>query len=99
MKQNIWMCNGAYMLYTSCLFPISGLYTDTHVLALMYGGEMSLWYHKALEEKIFTENNTQPFNAHATALSLLRAYLEAVNGPLIGKGWATERAEEILEEL
>ncbi|XP_064605262.1 RAB7A-interacting MON1-CCZ1 complex subunit 1-like [Liolophura sinensis] len=72
----------------------SGLFSDVHVLALMYCGEMCFWYHTYAKSATATD-----FDAKSTGVKLLRDYINAVKGPLSGKGWNCDRAEQLLKVL
>ncbi|XP_048256402.1 RAB7A-interacting MON1-CCZ1 complex subunit 1-like isoform X1 [Haliotis rufescens] len=72
----------------------SGIYSDTHLLALMYAGEMCYWFVKGQKEEGF--ESMADFQAKDTGTRLLKSYIEAIKGPLQGAGWNTDRAQQIL---
>lgn len=87
-----------------------GLFSDTHVLALMYAGEMCFWLHKWVRRCESNPGNDSAsassnedespqslkFDARSIGVELLTRYREAVNGPLKSAGWSADKAEEIL---
>ncbi|XP_076353474.1 RAB7A-interacting MON1-CCZ1 complex subunit 1-like isoform X1 [Tachypleus tridentatus] len=78
-----------------------GIFSDTHMLALMYGAEMCYWY--VYYTKMW--NNTEDTivqNASTlqhTGVELLQLYVKMVEGPLNGLGWNCDRARELLDYL
>ncbi|KAK7100190.1 RAB7A-interacting MON1-CCZ1 complex subunit 1-like [Littorina saxatilis] len=84
-----------------------GVYSDTHLLAMMYAGEMCYWYQQAVDKKLFSPDtpgspgtgDSDAFNAKTQGLRYLDRYLSAVKGPLKGQDWNTSRAEEIVKFL
>ncbi|XP_074641302.1 RAB7A-interacting MON1-CCZ1 complex subunit 1-like [Tubulanus polymorphus] len=66
-----------------------GIFSDTHVLALMYGGEMCYWFFEQSPASM-------EFNCQQIGQILLQKYIDLVNGPLKGKGWNSSRANELL---
>ncbi|XP_041360112.1 UPF0600 protein C5orf51 homolog [Gigantopelta aegis] len=72
----------------------SGIYTDTHLLALMYCGEMCYWYVQAVRDGLF--DLSPEFAVKDIGSRVLKSYIKAVQGPLKGAGWTCDRAEELL---
>ena len=79
------------------MFSSPGLFSDTHVLALIYGGELCSWYHRwsTPEDRLKYKWETY----RETGETLLKCYLNACNGPLKGTGWSTSQAEKLLKCL
>ena len=77
------------------MFP--GVYSDTHVLALMYAGEMCHWFETMATAQILSHYVT--FDPYLTGTHMLRTYIDVVIGPLKGQGWSTQRAQDLLTLL
>ena len=75
-----------------------GAYSDTHVIAMMYAGEMCYWYckHSTLSN---TNPNGESFNASVVGRNMLTTYLNVIQGPLKGQGWQVDKARELLVAL
>lgn len=79
-----------------------GVYSDVHLLAMMYAAEMCYWYQQAMDKGCFTSgpvSEGRSFKARQKGLCYLENYLSTVRGPLKGQGWSTSRAEEIMQYL
>lgn len=74
----------------------NGIFSDCHMLALMYAGEMCYWYTEHTKEDFYSLSLE---NAKIMGQSFLQKYCSAVNGPLKGKGWNTEKAYELLDRF
>lgn len=73
---------------------LKGVYTDTHVLALMYAGELCHWFETLATSQLAT--NHDDFDPYTTGTHMLRTYIDVVIGPLKGQGWSTQRAQDLL---
>ena len=61
---------------------------------------MSYWYLKHLPaETEGGSTSTDVFSPKETGHKMLLTYINAVRGPLRGKGWTCDRAEELMKEL
>uniref|UniRef100_A0A674DI19 Rab7a interacting mon1-ccz1 complex subunit 1 n=1 Tax=Salmo trutta TaxID=8032 RepID=A0A674DI19_SALTR len=67
-------------------FLAEGIFSDTHMLMMMYIGEMCFWAVKY--EDCSVDIGTQ----------ILHKYVLVCDAPLQGQGWNTENAKEILTE-
>lgn len=101
LNLHVELCSNVHMLISPYLWSrrnelsgFLGLFSDVHVLALMYCGEMCFWYHTYAKSSTATE-----FDAKSTGVKLLRDYINAVKGPLSGKGWNCDRAEQLIKVL
>ncbi|XP_076462823.1 RAB7A-interacting MON1-CCZ1 complex subunit 1-like [Babylonia areolata] len=76
-----------------------GVYSDTHLLAMMYAAELCYWHQQAVDQGRFSPGSGEPsaFSARRQGLRHLQSYLAAVQGPLRGQGWNTDRAEEFVQ--
>ena len=79
------------------LVVTSGVYSDTHLLAMMYAAELCFWHQQAVDKGMFSQDagDSNALHARLQGLHHLDRYLGAVNGPLKGQDWTTSRAEEI----
>ncbi|XP_029574759.1 UPF0600 protein C5orf51 homolog [Salmo trutta] len=68
-------------------FLAEGIFSDTHMLMMMYIGEMCFWAVKY--EDCSVDIGTQ----------ILHKYVLVCDAPLQGQGWNTENAKEILSIL
>jgi len=75
-----------------------GLFSDTHVLALMYAGEMCYWIVKWVDDTDSASASSPfaSFSFRSLGIELLTRYKEAVTGPLKSAGWSHEKAQHIL---
>lgn len=74
-----------------------GIYSDTHLLAMMYTGELCYWYAQLKHNHKI--NPTPAVDEKRIGIKYLQDYLKAVKGPLSVQGWSTERAEQLLDYL
>ncbi|XP_067401677.1 RAB7A-interacting MON1-CCZ1 complex subunit 1 isoform X1 [Emydura macquarii macquarii] len=88
-----------------------GIFSDTHVLAMMYSGEMCYWGLKHCgEEKLGShemdsESNTELYCSSDSAVldfrevgeKMLMKYVAVCEGPLKGQDWNTTNAKLILD--
>ena len=77
------------------LSSLIGIYSDTHLLGLMYAGEMCYWHVKHQDPQ---QDNTQ-FNARDTGRKILNLYIDTVKEYMTGRGWNCDRAEQLLAEI
>lgn len=76
---------------------IPGIYTDTHLLAMMYAGELCYWLRQL--KVMHRLHPTPAVEDGKIGIKYLQDYLKVVKGPLSVQGWSTERAEQLLEYL
>lgn len=69
-----------------------GIFSDTHLLSMMYAGEMCYWYCQLQGE------TTLDFNAKVIGQDLLSKYIKIVKSPSM-IGWTLDKAEEFLKFL
>uniref|UniRef100_A0A7M4FFW0 RAB7A interacting MON1-CCZ1 complex subunit 1 n=1 Tax=Crocodylus porosus TaxID=8502 RepID=A0A7M4FFW0_CROPO len=88
-----------------------GIFSDTHLLAMMYSGEMCYWGLKYCEEgkqeshKTNLESNSESlYCSHSAVLDfreqgekILMTYVAVCEGPLKGQKWNTATAKQILD--
>lgn len=83
----------------STWFP-SGIFSDTHLLTMMYIGEMCFWAVKYEDcSADSTERKEDSLQFRDIGTQILNKYVLACEGPLQGQGWNTENAKEILSIL
>lgn len=78
----------------------TGIFSDTHLLTMMYIGEMCFWavkYEDCSAETMDRKDDRLQFRDIGT--QILNKYVLACEGPLQGQGWNTENAKEILSIL
>lgn len=81
-------------------FAIAGIFSDTHLLAMIYAGEMCYWYSCAQERGLFRQDDQHDsFTARHRGLKHLNSYLCAVKGPLKTLNWNAEKAEHYVSYL
>lgn len=86
------------MLLITCF--LKGIFSDTHLLTMMYIGEMCFWavkYEDCSAETADPKEDSLQFRDIGT--QILNKYVCACEGPLQGQGWNTENAKEILSIL
>jgi len=87
------------------VFSSSGIFSDTHVLALMYAGELAYWHWKIQQQQqqqqhnSFSESPNRAQDILTRCKYYLTRYIGTVKGPLQGQGWDTIKAEQYLKEL
>ncbi|XP_065834659.1 RAB7A-interacting MON1-CCZ1 complex subunit 1-like [Oscarella lobularis] len=70
-----------------------GAFSDTHVLGLMYLGEMCDWLRNL---KLEDEENRQITDLEQT---VLKTYVKLTEGPLKSHGWSSANARSLLSKL
>ncbi|CAL8345028.1 unnamed protein product [Lota lota] len=81
-------------------FLSEGIFSDTHLLTMMYIGEMCFWavkYEDCSVDMMDRKEDRLQFRDIGT--QILNKYVLACEGPLQGQGWNTENAKEILSIL
>lgn len=79
---------------------LSGIFSDTHLLTMMYIGEMCFWAVKYEDcSADSTERKEDSLQFRDIGTQILNKYVLACEGPLQGQGWNTENAKEILSIL
>ncbi|XP_006007173.1 RAB7A-interacting MON1-CCZ1 complex subunit 1 [Latimeria chalumnae] len=85
-----------------------GVFSDTHLLAMMYTGEMCYWRLKNCAKEEDHDQISEVSSRSYAALDhdnvefrrvgqlMLQKYISFCEGPLNGQGWSTESAKEIL---
>ncbi|NXS91416.1 CE051 protein, partial [Jacana jacana] len=86
-----------------------GVFSDTHLLALMYGGEMCYWgvrHRGEGKQESLQAMDCDPgcsrspssswLDFRETGKNLLTKYVAVCEGPLKSHGWSTARAKEML---
>ncbi|XP_075040193.1 RAB7A-interacting MON1-CCZ1 complex subunit 1 [Mixophyes fleayi] len=83
-----------------------GIFSDIHVLALMYCGEMCSWAVMYCTEVVQTseigpnsETRNKILNFREVGENVLETYVGVCEGPLSGQGWNTDNAKKILQYL
>ncbi|XP_062508931.1 RAB7A-interacting MON1-CCZ1 complex subunit 1-like [Corticium candelabrum] len=72
-----------------------GIFSDTHVLALMYAGEMCYWLLTHSEPSDTSQHTQLVKQCH----HFLTTYIFVTEGPLKLHGWSTDRAKQILSQV
>ncbi|NXR13774.1 CE051 protein, partial [Semnornis frantzii] len=88
-----------------------GVFSDTHLLAMMYSGEMCYWglqhcgeeKQESLETVGFVSDSDLGCGLQSTSLdfremgkTMLKKYVAVCEGPLKGQGWNTANAKQML---
>ncbi|NXK86362.1 CE051 protein, partial [Formicarius rufipectus] len=91
-----------------------GIFSDTHLLAMMYSGEMCYWGLKHCGERkqgspesVVPVSNSDPgsrsqstwLDFQETGKNMLTKYVAVCEGPLKGQGWNTTTAKQMLRDL
>ena len=69
------------------------MFSDTHVLSLIYTGELCYWHLKHKLDPL----EDPDFDGRQLGSSVLHLFLEMVEGPLKDHGWSSQRANQLLE--
>ncbi|KAM8961380.1 RAB7A-interacting MON1-CCZ1 complex subunit 1 [Pelodytes ibericus] len=85
----------------------NGIFSSTHVLALMYSGEMCYWGLKYCDEEQCTDAGSEccdqsqdkSISFKDVGKDSLEKYVAVCEGTLLGHGWNTEKAKNILQFL
>ena len=89
-----------FIFLTSCLCLWLGIFSDTHLLTMMYIGEMCFWAVKYEDcSADTTDRKEDHLQFRDIGTQILNKYVLACEGPLQGQGWNTENAKEILSIL
>ena len=85
---------------------IQGVFSDTHLLALMYAGELCYWHWRIKNEssgdlgvRDVDEGGAKKFNSVSSGRRFLQKFVDIVKESFKGKGWDPTRAEQILGEF
>ncbi|XP_072537281.1 RAB7A-interacting MON1-CCZ1 complex subunit 1 [Salminus brasiliensis] len=85
---------------TTANFLSEGIFSDTHLLTMMYIGEMCFWAVKYEDGGADgAEQKEDRLHFRDIGAQILNKYVLACEGPLQGQGWNTENAKEILSIL
>ncbi|XP_067026961.1 RAB7A-interacting MON1-CCZ1 complex subunit 1-like isoform X2 [Acropora muricata] len=81
-----------------------GVYSDTHLLALMYAGEMCYWHWKVSQNACTDNSSLQnriktSFDSLANGTKFLQKFVNVVRTQVRGNGWDFSKAEKILAEF
>ncbi|KAG8456675.1 hypothetical protein GDO86_002454 [Hymenochirus boettgeri] len=84
-----------------------GMFSDIHILALMYCGEMCFWALRYCSEegratRLTSENSdwsTKHLDFKEVGEKALDKYIFSCEGPLSGQGWNTEKAKSMQDFL
>ncbi|CAH3176486.1 unnamed protein product [Porites evermanni] len=79
-------------------FLQEGVFSDTHLLALMYAGELCYWHWQITKEE--KDATLRKFDSVASGRKFLKKFVNIVKGNLQGQqGWDCSRAEQLLTEF
>lgn len=85
---------------------IQGVFSDTHLLALMYAGELCYWHWRIKKEssgdlglRDVDEGGAKKCNSVSNGRRFLQKFVDIVKESFKGKGWDSTRAEQILGEF
>ena len=82
---------------------IAGVFSDTHLLALMYAGEMCYWHWQiqkdAKSDLSANHNRVRDFDSVSNGTKFLQKFVDVVKGSFQGNGWDCSKAEQILAEF
>ncbi len=96
----LYVCLYSYQNWLIYFFPPLGIFSDTHLLTMMYIGEMCFWAVKYEDCSMdSTERKEDRLHFRDIGTQILHKYVLACEGPLQGQGWNTENAKEILSIL
>ncbi|XP_009467304.1 PREDICTED: UPF0600 protein C5orf51 homolog [Nipponia nippon] len=78
-----------------------GIFSDTHLLALMYSGEMCHWGLRHCgegkqESDLGCRSESVSLDFRETGKNMLTKYVAVCEGPLKGQGWNTTTAKQML---
>lgn len=82
------------MTATVC-FSVVGIYSSTHLLALMYAGEMCYWFITSSKESTDSVRA-----ARNLGMEMLDIYVQATEQiPDLKQGWSNDQAKKYLAEM
>lgn len=81
------------------VISFTGIFSDTHLLTMMYIGEMCFWAVKYEDCSADMDRKEDHLQFRDIGTQILNKYVLACEGPLQGQGWNTENAKEILSIL
>ncbi|MEQ2212733.1 hypothetical protein XENOCAPTIV_004180 [Xenoophorus captivus] len=99
--RNTVKLNDGVVLHDSATASIlsEGIFSDTHLLTMMYIGEMCFWAVKYEDCSADSTDHKDGLQFRDIGTQILNKYVHACEGPLQGQGWNTENAKEILSIL
>ncbi|XP_072570114.1 RAB7A-interacting MON1-CCZ1 complex subunit 1 [Paramormyrops kingsleyae] len=86
---------------TTASFLSEGIFSDTHLLAMMYVGELCFWAvkYEDMDPEAPPERREERIHFRDVGTQVLHKYVLVCEGPLQGQGWSTDNAKEILSVL
>ncbi|XP_032225842.2 RAB7A-interacting MON1-CCZ1 complex subunit 1 isoform X3 [Nematostella vectensis] len=72
-----------------------GIFSDTHMLAFMYAGELCCWHWRTVR----THSHMSTRDLSTIGLQCLSKYTETCEGALNGKGWDCTKAKTLIAEM
>ncbi|XP_015782990.1 uncharacterized protein LOC107360785 [Tetranychus urticae] len=77
-----------------------GVLSDTHMLAMMYCGDMAFWFCKYSRDWSLIDHSGEIFGEiRRIGISYLKIYIKAVEKVLKFSGWNCDRAKELLNHF
>ncbi|XP_066473476.1 RAB7A-interacting MON1-CCZ1 complex subunit 1 isoform X2 [Tiliqua scincoides] len=77
-----------------------GVFSDTHLLAMMYSGEMCYWglnnFAEEKQQRQSTDLHSEVLDFREIGKRMLQTYVAVCEGPLRGHEWETQNAKLIL---
>ena len=92
--------------FVPCVCFNQGVFSDTHLLALMYAGDLCYWHWRIEKEtsgdlgiRDVGKSGARKFNSVSSGRRFLQKFVDIVKESFKGKGWDSTRAEQILGEF
>ncbi|KAM4710317.1 RAB7A-interacting MON1-CCZ1 complex subunit 1 [Discoglossus pictus] len=105
-KNPVQLNDSSFQDLKTAILLSQGMLSDIHVLALMYCGEMCYWALKycpnqedGSNAECYDEAHMPTLDFHEIGTNILEKYISVCEGPLLGHGWSTENAKNILQFL
>ncbi|XP_029640793.1 UPF0600 protein C5orf51 homolog isoform X1 [Octopus sinensis] len=73
-----------------------GIYSDTHLLSLMYKGDLCNWYLQSCNTET-SQGTDRSIDVISEGRTALETFIQITDGPLKNQGWSSERAKELLK--
>ncbi|PWA15797.1 hypothetical protein CCH79_00008911 [Gambusia affinis] len=100
VRNTVKLSDGVVLHDSGASILSEGIFSDTHLLTMMYIGEMCFWavkYEDCSADP--TDHKDDGLQFRDIGTQILNKYVNACEGPLQGQGWNTENAKEILSIL
>uniref|UniRef100_A0A3B3SJI3 Rab7a interacting mon1-ccz1 complex subunit 1 n=1 Tax=Paramormyrops kingsleyae TaxID=1676925 RepID=A0A3B3SJI3_9TELE len=101
VRNSVKLSDGVVFHDSTTASFLSEIFSDTHLLAMMYVGELCFWAvkYEDMDPEAPPERREERIHFRDVGTQVLHKYVLVCEGPLQGQGWSTDNAKEILSVL